>query len=176
MQDVACTVNTQHDCWRYKCQTTGVRYVYQERMRTEKTTSVVEHLTEPNDLILNTAQMHDAPYVQKFRIASTPLDEERVIHESVARAINQRKSVTDRTSGNGRGRGRGGRGRGLGHGSDLVVDRLEGSSGHGRARGRGRGTENMLSGDMVAGEGSSRGGGRGRLVQPGELILDFNRN
>ena len=132
MQDVTCTVNTQHDCYRHKCQTTGARYVYQERIQTEKTTPVVEHLTDPNDLILNTAQMRDAIHVQNFRIASTPLDEERIIQESVARTINQRKSATDGASATGRGRGRGVRGRGQGRGSNLGVaqDAQEGSSGH----------------------------------------------
>lgn len=111
-------------------------------MRTEITSPVVEHLTDPNDLILNIAQMRDASHVQKFRIPSTPLEEERIIQESVARAINQRKSAEIRTAGAGGGRGRGGRGRG--------------------GRGQVRGSSNPLSADMVAGEGSSRqsrGGG-----------------
>ena len=92
----------------------------------------MEHLTDPNDLILNTAQMRDAIHVQNFRIPSTPLDEERIIQESVTRAINQRKSATDGASGTGRGRGRGrgARGRGQGRGSNLGVAAQEGSSGH----------------------------------------------
>jgi hypothetical protein len=97
LQDIACTVNTQHDCCHAKCQTNGVRYVYQERIQTEIRVPVVEHRVDPDDLILNTAQMRDAVHVQKFRIPSTPLDEERVIQESVASAINQRKSATDGT-------------------------------------------------------------------------------
>jgi len=177
LQDIPCTVNTQHDCSRNKCQTSGIRYVYQECMQTAMTTPVVEHLTNPDDLILNTAQMRDATHLQKFRIPSTALDEEMVIQESVAHAINQRKSAADGTSRPGKGRGRAGRGRGVVHGSNLAIDRMEGSSRHGRGRGSGMGS--MLSADIVAGRGSSRQGSQkqGRKqgsVQPGELLLDFN--
>ena len=77
-------------------------------MHTDITMPMVEHLTNPNDLILNTAQMCDATHLQKFQISSMPLDEETVIQESVARAINQRKSTTvDGSSGTGQGQGHG---------------------------------------------------------------------
>ena len=79
----------------------------------------MEHLINPNDLILNTAQMQDAVYLQKFHIPSTPLNEEIVIQESVVRAIDQWKVAGERASGScgGRGRGQGGQGgRGQGHG------------------------------------------------------------
>jgi len=145
-------VNTQHDCHRNGCQTSGIRYVYQERIRTDITTPVVEHLINPDDLILNTAQMRDAVHLQKFRIPSTPLNEEIVIHESVARAIDQRKVAGERASGSRGGRGRGGQGRrGQGHG---LLD-------------------NSLPSDQARRQGRGRGRGRG-LVQPGEVLLDFN--
>lgn len=149
-------MNTQHDCHRNGCQTSGICYVYQERIRTDITTPVVEHLINPNDLILNTAQMRDAVHLQKFRIPSTPLNKEIVIQESVARAIDQRKMAGERASGScgGRGQGRGGQGgRGQGHGL------LDNSIPSDRARGHGRGC--------------GRGRGHG-LVQPGEVLLDFN--
>ena len=92
-------MNTQHDCHRNGCQTSGIRYVYQERIRTDITTPVVEHLINPNDLILNTAQMRDAVHLQRFRIPSTPLNEEIVIQESVAQAIDQWKVAGERASG-----------------------------------------------------------------------------
>lgn len=152
-----------------------MRYVYQERIRTDKTTRVVEHLSNPNDLILNTAQMRDATHVQKFRIPSIPLDEDRVIQKSVSRAINQRKSVNDATSQ--RVQGQGGRGRGLAQGSSSAVDRQEGSSGLGRARGQGRGGADMIVGPSGGPTRQSRGRGRGRghlLSQPGEILLEFN--
>lgn len=141
-------------------------------MQTRITTPVVEHLTNPNDLILNTTQMHDATHLQKFRMHSTALDEETVIQESVARAINQRKSAKAGSSGTGRGRGRGRRRHGVPHGSNLAIHNMGGSSGRARGGGRGRG---MLSVDMAVGEGSSRQDGRRQdSLQPGELLLDFN--
>ena len=109
-----------------------------------------------NDLILNTAQMRDAVHLQRFRIPSTPLNEEIVIQESVAQAIDQWKVAGERASGSrgGRGRGRGGQGgRGQGHG---LLD-------------------NSIPSDQARGHGQGRGRGRGRgLVQPGEVLLDFN--
>ena len=121
--------------------------------------------------------MRDATIIQKFRIPSIPLNEERVIQESVARAINQRKSVNEATSH--RVQGRGGRGHGLGQGSNSAVDRPEGSSDLGRARGRGRGRggADMIVGPSGEPSRQSRGRGRGRghlLTQPGEIILEFN--
>lgn len=138
-------------------------------MQTGMTTPVVEHLTNPNDLILNTAQMRDAIHLQKFQIHSTALDEDTVIQESIARAINKRKTAEAGSYGTRRGRGRGGRGHGVLHGSNI-----EGSSGtaRGGGHGRGRGTPSV---DLAVGEGSSQHGGRRRdSLQPGELLLNFN--
>ncbi|KAJ3509457.1 hypothetical protein NLJ89_g5213 [Agrocybe chaxingu] len=34
--DIVCTLNTQHECERHNCQTSGLRYVYQERVQTRQ--------------------------------------------------------------------------------------------------------------------------------------------
>lgn len=68
----------------------------QERVRSELTTPVLEHKSHPDDLILNMAQMRDTVHLQKFRQASIPVDDQalnKIVHESVARAINMRKSA-----------------------------------------------------------------------------------
>ena len=111
-------MNTQHNCHRYGCGATGSRQVYQERTLTQSTSSIVEHLQNPADQILNTAQMRDALYVQKHRINSTQLNPDTLIQEAAAKAIDARKlasaaSALIDSSSRGRGRGRGsGRARG----------------------------------------------------------------
>jgi len=153
LQDLLCTVNTQHDCDSNKCTTTGFRYVYQERVRTQRRAPIVEHLRNPDDLILNTAQMRDAVHVQKFRIPPDALDEPAILDASVRRVIDQRKHQKDdtekkRKDNAERGvRGRGSRARG------------------GPARGRGRGSDGPMR---------ARGRGRGAPSMPGELTLDFS--
>lgn len=60
-------------------------------MRTQRRAPVVLHVRNPDDLILNTAQMRDAVHLQKFRIPPPALDERAVIDASVRRVIDQRK-------------------------------------------------------------------------------------
>lgn len=151
-QDLLCTVNTQHDCDTNKCTTSGFRYVYQERVRTQRRAPIVQHLKNPDDLILNTAQMRDAIHLQKFRIPPAVLDEPAVIDSSVRRVIDKRKKkkedaekeVSGQTSMRSNSRGRGARSRGRARGIDSP------------ARGRGRGR------------------GHSALSLPGQLTLDFS--
>ncbi|KAF8966226.1 hypothetical protein BDZ97DRAFT_1657897 [Flammula alnicola] len=150
ISDLLCTVNTQHDCDTNKCTTSGFRYVYQERVRTQRRAPIVQHIKNPDDLILNTAQMRDAIHLQKFRIPPAVLDEPAVIDASVRRMIDKRKKSKEDTekeaSGQASMRGHS-RGRGA------------------RARGRGRGIDNPTR---------ARGHGRSALSMPGELVLDFS--
>lgn len=102
LSEVLCTVNTPHNCCKYQCPTTGIRHVYQERVQTTQTNPAVEHVSNPDDLILNIAQMRDATYLQQFRIPPIPLDPSKIIQESAACAIDQRRFVE---AGGTRGRG-----------------------------------------------------------------------
>jgi hypothetical protein len=76
--------------------------------------NTVEHLRNPNDLVMNTAQMRDAIYVQRYRINSQPLDVESVIQEGAARIIDARKTADLMSNEPTNSRGRQGRGRGRG--------------------------------------------------------------
>lgn len=128
-----CTVNTAHNCPRNNCSSNGFQYIYQERVQTAHQRSVVLHSAQPDDRVLNTAQMRDAEFLQRFRLPSatlTPADEEQLLHDSVTVTINARKAAGAAATGGGVPRGRG-RGRG---GSPA-----EGSALGPRGRGRGRG-------------------------------------
>jgi hypothetical protein len=125
-----CTVNVPHNCVRNNCTSNGFQYVYQERKLTTQKRAVTMHDARPDDRVLNTAQMRDAPYLQQFRIPSatiTPADEERILHDSVLATINARKRSAAQVAARGRGQAQGA-GRGQGRGRGTVQ------------RGRGRGT------------------------------------
>ena len=77
--------------------------------------STVEHLQNPNDLILNTAQMHDAVHVQHYCINSEPLNANSVIQEGTARVIDAWKTADSMSNETATYGGRGS-GRGCGHG------------------------------------------------------------
>ncbi|EGO00941.1 hypothetical protein SERLA73DRAFT_71910 [Serpula lacrymans var. lacrymans S7.3] len=93
LHDIMCTVNVQCNCNDNLCDTSGIRYVYQERVRTDHTLPTVAH-RHPSDLILNTAQMRDAAHVQHFRINLPIPDIEEVLTGSVAREVDARRSST----------------------------------------------------------------------------------
>jgi hypothetical protein len=86
-------VNVQHNCARYQCSTTHVRHVYQERERTDQTQPMVSHSKQPEDLMLNTAQMRDAIHVQAYRLRSPDLDEENIIMASAVREVAAQKAA-----------------------------------------------------------------------------------
>ena len=86
-------MNVQHNCAQYQCATTHVRYIYQERERTDQTQPMVSHSKHPEDLMLNTAQMRDAIHVQAYRLRSPDLDEEDIIMASAAREVAAQKAA-----------------------------------------------------------------------------------
>ncbi|RDB27987.1 hypothetical protein Hypma_002121 [Hypsizygus marmoreus] len=94
MADVICTVNAQHNCAENRCTDSGTQPVYQERQLTEHTRPIIQHSRNPRQLVLNTAQMRDARYLQKFRIASEPLDAEEILEQSVFTEIAIRKAAS----------------------------------------------------------------------------------
>ncbi|KAJ6461447.1 hypothetical protein C8R45DRAFT_1056025 [Mycena sanguinolenta] len=101
--DILCTVNVQHNCMDNKCGPTGSRPVFQERERTDQSRAQIVHSQNPTDLVLNTAQMRDARYLQRFRINTPQLDPETVIYQSAINEVAaQRNAAAEKPSGSGR--------------------------------------------------------------------------
>ena len=109
--------------------------------------------------------MRDAIHLQKFRIPSDLPDEamkQRIIQQSVARAIDKRDKGAVVVAGCGRGRGRGA----------VAGDGAPAVRGRGRGQGRGRGSGGCE--DAEVSRGRERGRGHGQHFLPGELIMDFS--
>ncbi len=62
-------IHVFHNCAKHACQMTNTKIVYQERVQTAKRTAEVIH-TEPDDGILNLAQLTNAKSLAQFRLAS----------------------------------------------------------------------------------------------------------
>ncbi|KAF9059623.1 hypothetical protein BDP27DRAFT_1238327, partial [Rhodocollybia butyracea] len=84
-QSLLCAVNVQHDCTRHGCSIQYNIATFQEREKSSEMKGGVVHQGDPSDLVLNTAQMRDGKYVQKYRMASQPLQLERILDKSSAR-------------------------------------------------------------------------------------------
>ncbi|KIJ57691.1 hypothetical protein HYDPIDRAFT_44970, partial [Hydnomerulius pinastri MD-312] len=91
-----CAVNVQHNCAANGCTDTAFITVREEREATSKTEKRIEHRSL-DDLVLNTAQMRDAIYVQQFRIQAQQLDREQAIHAGAAAEIEAQKIKTQKT-------------------------------------------------------------------------------
>ncbi|CAK5277165.1 unnamed protein product [Mycena citricolor] len=98
LEDILCSVNVQHNCIKYKCDTSGSVPVYQERVKTTQTQAQIHHRGDRDDVVLNTAQMRDALYLQTFRIDAPPPNLEMVVHESAAKEISLRQGSKGRTN------------------------------------------------------------------------------
>ncbi|KZT39377.1 hypothetical protein SISSUDRAFT_1061200 [Sistotremastrum suecicum HHB10207 ss-3] len=79
-----CAVNTQHNCAKNRCELTGQRKVRQEREETDQTIPVTQH-KNVGDIVLNTGQMRDARWVQKFAVTIVPSDLTALVRASVQR-------------------------------------------------------------------------------------------
>ncbi|KAL0566487.1 hypothetical protein V5O48_015525 [Marasmius crinis-equi] len=95
-KNVLCTVNVQHDCIRNDCQVKEVHFRRQERHITPIRKGAVVHEGDLHDIVLNTAQMRDALYVQRFRIPMTLLDVEQTLMESVKKEVESRRPKNSR--------------------------------------------------------------------------------
>ncbi|KAJ6543258.1 hypothetical protein DFH09DRAFT_1249389 [Mycena vulgaris] len=93
ISNILCTVNVQHNCLDNKCGPTAYRPVYQECELTTHTQAQIQHSTNPMDLVLNTAQMRDAVYVQHFRINTPTLDRDTIILQSAANELEAAKKA-----------------------------------------------------------------------------------
>ncbi|KAF9070031.1 hypothetical protein BDP27DRAFT_1420467 [Rhodocollybia butyracea] len=92
-QSLLCAVNIQHDCTRHGCSIQYNIATFQEREKSSEMKGGVVHQGDPSDLVLNTAQMRDGKYVQKYRMASQPLQLERILDESSAREWRKENSL-----------------------------------------------------------------------------------
>jgi hypothetical protein len=109
-KQILCTVNLQHHCQAHKCAASGTEFIYEERAKTSKTKPVIHHSGDPGNLILNTAQMHDAKHMQGLRIPVRQPDMNLAILEGAAREV--RTCTNDTISGaSSSAHGRGVRGR-----------------------------------------------------------------
>ncbi|KAJ3832688.1 hypothetical protein F5878DRAFT_495781, partial [Lentinula raphanica] len=77
-----CTVNVQHNCYQNNCQVEQVRAVLQERERTGEVRGAIVHRGDIHDVVLNTAQMRDAKFVQRFRLPGKILSFEQELTAS----------------------------------------------------------------------------------------------
>ena len=116
----------------------GSRQVYQGHALIQMTASVVEHLQNPSDQILNTAQMRDAFHVQKHRVNSTQLDSDMVLQAAATKAIDAWKlastaSVLADKGSHGHGRGHSS-GSGSGHTRGVAQTQVLSSRGRGRGQ------------------------------------------
>ncbi|KAK1236064.1 hypothetical protein PQX77_000704 [Marasmius sp. AFHP31] len=97
-QDIMCAVNVQHDCVQHKCNVQDVGIVRREREISHSRKGVVVHRGNSDDLLLNTAQMRSAKFVQAFRIQpERESDPEEILFKSVQRVIDARKAAQKTT-------------------------------------------------------------------------------
>ncbi|KAJ4464148.1 hypothetical protein C8R41DRAFT_739929, partial [Lentinula lateritia] len=84
-QSLRCTVNVQHDCDQHHCTVEAKQPAAQEREQASKLKDEVVHKGDLNDKVLNTAQMRDADFLQRFRIQIPRLSVDVILEESSAR-------------------------------------------------------------------------------------------
>ncbi|ESK83284.1 hypothetical protein Moror_15055 [Moniliophthora roreri MCA 2997] len=92
-ENVLCSVNVQHDCIRQKCKVKRSVVVRQERHDTDLRKGRVEHENDPLDVVLNTAQMRDAKYLQKFRLPHMKLPVLETIYASTQHEVAARQQA-----------------------------------------------------------------------------------
>ncbi|KAI0043569.1 hypothetical protein FA95DRAFT_1460450, partial [Auriscalpium vulgare] len=92
-RDSLCSVNVQHNCPENACDTSREVHIRQERELTAHTRAAVRHYN-PDDLVLNTAQMHSAEHVQQFRVPDAPIDRELAIVAGAATEVQSKKKKT----------------------------------------------------------------------------------
>jgi len=93
-KQILCTANLQHRCQVYNCgaSESDIEFIYEERAKTSKAKVVIRHNGDPDDLILNTARMHDAKHMQSLRVPIQPPDMNLAILEGAAREIRTRSN------------------------------------------------------------------------------------
>jgi hypothetical protein len=119
IQQILCSANVQHRCHSHRCVASGSAVIYQERQATNQRRAVIVHDT-PEDLMLNTARMHDASHFSHHRIPIdiTTLNFDLAIMNGVKREVDSHKRA------NVSGRGLLGRGRGSNRGGSTSRNAL----------------------------------------------------
>lgn len=75
LQDIICAVNLQHNCLDAKCTDLSTKHLWQERIQTDRTTSIVEHQPSP-EYLLNTFSIHNYQHIHSVLpefLRETPL-------------------------------------------------------------------------------------------------------
>ncbi|KAG1828025.1 hypothetical protein EV424DRAFT_1318931 [Suillus variegatus] len=73
--DIICAVNLQHNCLDAKCTDLSTKHLWQERIQTDRTTSIVEHQPSP-EYLLNTFSIHNYQHIHSVLpefLRETPL-------------------------------------------------------------------------------------------------------
>ncbi|THH17637.1 hypothetical protein EW146_g3214 [Bondarzewia mesenterica] len=99
--DILCTVNVQHNCADRACDISGREVVRQENEFTTQTRACIRHY-DPDDVVLNTAQLRNGKHIGHFRITPTPISREDAIMAGATKEINGRKGQAVRNEDVGR--------------------------------------------------------------------------
>ncbi|KAI0754107.1 hypothetical protein C8Q80DRAFT_346349 [Daedaleopsis nitida] len=91
-ESILCTVNVQHNCAGHGCDDSGTMPMFQERERVDTSTRAAIRHIEPQDIMLNTAQMRDAKHVQVFRITPNPLERDYAVFAGAKAEIDTRNA------------------------------------------------------------------------------------
>ncbi|KAI9063124.1 hypothetical protein FKP32DRAFT_1652266 [Trametes sanguinea] len=90
-KDIVCTVHVFHNCARHSCKSSKTKSVVQERQETAEKTYEIVH-THPDDVILNLAQLTNAPNLSLFRPGGRYPNLLQV--DLIARALDQRAQLS----------------------------------------------------------------------------------
>jgi hypothetical protein len=83
-QELLCTVNVQHNCPPNGCNLTGTQPILEEREDTGRTAPAVHHIN-PNDIVLNLAQMRDSALLRPWLPLVSLQDRDILIDAACAR-------------------------------------------------------------------------------------------
>lgn len=95
-----CVVNVQHNCAAHNCIIAKERAVRQEREMISELASNIRH-EQPEDIVLNCAQMHSYRYIHHFYTPLPAIDRERAIHEGAVRELDIQKARNAKETGGG---------------------------------------------------------------------------
>lgn len=89
-------MNTFHDCAANECQVTQTSIVVQEHVSTDHFKNEIAHNTNPDDRLLNTAQLRSAKNIQQFCVDFRYPD--LAVSEVISKAIANKHQLDDEAS------------------------------------------------------------------------------
>ncbi|KIJ40446.1 hypothetical protein M422DRAFT_49166 [Sphaerobolus stellatus SS14] len=100
--EIICSINVQHDCSSSECGATGVRPIIQEREKTTRNISFIEHKNE-DIFVLNLFTLHNAHIIQRLLPRSLtsikPLHvDRRKFHDGVAETVRITRNCRRKTA------------------------------------------------------------------------------